>query len=198
MRTSIATAFLLSGVLLSQVNAIDLTPHEVATSNDGPPGKRYFFQDASKRLGFRMDDKMTASGANDSASFRFSDLQTATMKLLKSPLKPELLLDSRNAESFQTTARTFLPRDAKEVRMEEDKPGAIAINGWTSRQFIFSYTMFSIPYRRSITFLNYSEKEQIILDIGAAASDYQKAYVRGYRVLNSLSELTTESGSGPT
>jgi hypothetical protein len=189
---------LLTGALLSEARALDLTPHEMALANDGPPIRRYFFQDANKRLGFRMDDKMTTSGASDSAVFRFNDIKTAAMKLSKSPMKPEVLFDEKNLESYRAAARTFLPSDAKDVRIEEEKADAIAINGWTSRQFVFTFSLFSIPYRRSITFLNYSEKEQIILDIGAAASDYEKTFLRGYRVLNSLSELTSDSASGPT
>lgn len=198
MKKFIIAVLLLTGAFLNEVRALDLTPHEMALANDGPPIKRYFFQDANKRLGFRMDDKMTASGASDSAVFRFSDIQTATMKLSKSPMKPDVLFDEKNLISYRAAARRFLPPDAKDVRLEEEKADAIAINGWTSRQIVFTYNLFSIPYRRSITFLNYSGKEQIIFDLGAAATDYQKAYFRGYRVLNSLSELNTNSTSGPT
>ena len=63
MKKIITAALLLTGALLSEAHALDLTPHEIALANDGPPIRRYFFQDANKRLGFRMDDKMTASGA---------------------------------------------------------------------------------------------------------------------------------------
>jgi hypothetical protein len=198
MKKIITAALLLTGAFLSETRALDLTPHEMAVAHDGPPIRRYFFQDGNRRLGFRMDDKMTTSGASDSAVFRFNDIKTATMKVSKSPTKPEVLFDEKNLESYRAAARTFLPSDAKDVRIEEEKADAIAINGWTSRQFVFTFSLFSIPYRRSITFFNYSEKEQIILDIGAAASDYGKTYLRGYRVLNSLSELTPESASGPT
>ena len=81
-----------------------------------------------------------------------------------------------------------MPSDAKDVRIGEEKADAIAINGWASRQFVFTFSLFSIPYRRSITFLNYGGKEQIILDIGAAAP----------RVLKSLSESNSDGASGPT
>jgi hypothetical protein len=198
MKKIITVALLLAGALLSDARALDLTPHEVALVNDGPLIRRYFFQDADKRLGFRMDAKMTASGAPDAAVFRFNDIQTAAMKLSKSQMKPEVLFDEKNLVSYRAAARSFLPSDATDVRMEEEKADAIAINGWTSRQFVFTFSLFNIPFRRSITFLNYSGEEQIILDIGAAASDYGKTYSRGYRVLNSLSEITFDSASGPT
>ena len=198
MKTIITAALLLTGGLLNEADALDLTPHEIVPAHDGPAIKRYFFQEANKRLGFRMDNKMTASGASDSAVFRFSDLKTASMTLSKSPIKPALPFDEKNLESYRGAARTSLPADAKDVRVEDERAEAIAINGWTSRQFVFTYTLFSVPYRRSITFVNYSETEQITLDVGAATPDYGKAYIRGYRVLNSLSELRSASASGPT
>jgi hypothetical protein len=198
MKRIMLAALLSTGALLSEVRALDLTPHEITPANDGPTIRRYFFQDGNKRLGFRMDDKMSASGASDSVAFRFNDIKTAAMKLSMSPMTPEVLFDEKHLESYRATARTFLPPGAKDVRIEEETADAIVINGWTGRQFVFAYSLSNIPYRRSITFLNYSGKEQIILDVGAAASEYEKTYFRGYRVLNSLSELTSESASGPT
>jgi hypothetical protein len=195
----IMTAVLwLTGAILGEVRALDLTPHEISLANDGPPMKRHFFQDSNKRVGFRIDDKMTATGENDSAVFRFKDIKSAAMKLLKSQMKPEVPFDEKNLELYRSAAKAFLAPDAKDARIEEEKADAVAINGWRSRQFVFAYTLFSVPYRRSITFLNYSDREQIILDIGAATSDYDKAYLRGYRVLNSLSDLDSNSNSGPT
>jgi hypothetical protein len=198
MKKLIMAALLLAGAILQDVRALDLTPHEVALANDGPPIKRYFFQDSNGRLGFRLDDKMTASGESESAVFGFTDIKTAAMKLVKSQMKPEVLFVEKNLGLYRAAARMSLPPDAKDVRIEEEKADAISINGWTSQQFVFTYSLFSLPYRRSITFLNYSDSEQIIFDISAASSDYEKTYLRGYRVLNSLSDLSSNSPSGPT
>ena len=198
MKKLISAALLLFGAFLNGTYALDLTPHEISLTNDGPPVKRYFFQDLGKRMSFRIDNKMTVSGASDSAVFRFGDIKTAGMTLSKSRINPEVPFDEKNLESYRAAARAFLPPDAKNAQLEEEKPNAVAINGWTSQQFIFTYNLFGFPYRRSVTFLNYGEKEQIIFDVSASTPDYEKTYARGYRVLNSLSDLSADSKSGPT
>ena len=198
MKKSIAAALWFLGMISSQVHALDLTPHEVALNAEGPPIKRYFFQDSGKRMTFRIDNKMTVSGASDSAVFRFGDIKTAGMTLSKSRINPEVPFDEKNLESYRAAARAFLPPDAKETQIEEEKPAAIAINGWSSYQFVFTYKLFGFPYRRSITFLNYSEKEQIVFDVSAPDPDYQKVYPRGYKILNSLSDLSASNNTGPT
>ena len=53
-------------------------------------------------------------------------------------------------------------QNAIAAQLESEKPNAIPINGWTHRQFIFTYNLFGFPYRRSVTLMNYSEKEQIV------------------------------------
>jgi len=198
MKKLIAAALCFFGTIPSSIYALDLTPHEIAASNDGPPIQRFFFQDEAKRMSFRIDNKMTVSGGNDSAMFRFSDIKNAGVKLSKSQIKPDLLFDEKNLESYRATVRAFSPPDAKETRIEEEKSAAIAINGWTSYQFVLTYNLFGFPYRRSITFLNYSKQEQLIFDISAPESDYQKVYARGYKILNSLSDLSASNSTGPT
>jgi hypothetical protein len=198
MKKTIATTLILVGGLFGEARALDLTPHEITITNDGPPMRRYFFQDGEKRMAFRIDKNMTVDGSTESSAFRFNDTTGASMKLSKSTLRPQVLFDEKNLESYRAAARRLLPPDVTNVQLEEEKSDAIAINGWTSRQFVFSYSLFGLSCRRSITFLNYSESEQIVLEIGAAASDYEKTYLRGYRVLNSLSDLIPESTSGPT
>jgi hypothetical protein len=195
MKKSISAVLLVLATI--PVFALDLTPHEIVLSNDGPPVKRYFFQDGSKRFSFRIDNKMSVNGGSEAATFQFADTGIATMKLAKSQLKPGLPFDQKNLEAYRAAAGALLPADAANVQVEE-KRDAIPINGWASHQFVFTYNAMGLPFRRSVTFVNFSEKEQIIFDLSALAPDYEKIYARGYRVLNSLSDLPPTSTQGPT
>lgn len=198
MNKFLVATLLLTAAISSDVYGLDLTPHEIVLSNDGPPVKRYFFQNEGKRLSFRIDNKMTLNGTSDSVVFRFQDMNTASMKLSKSPLQSALPFDEKNLAAYRAAARAVLPADATNIQSEEEKPDAIAINDWTSHQFIFTYNLFGFAYRRAITFLNFNAQEQIVFDVSAAAADYEKTYARGYRVLNSLAELSAINKSGPT
>jgi hypothetical protein len=198
MKKSVIIVFAVTASFVGELSALDLTPHEIHPTGDVPLVKRYYFEDSIKRLSFRLDNKMTVRGAPDSVAFHFNDIKTAGMTISKSRMSSEMPFDQKNLESYRAAARALLPSDAKNIQLEEEKPDAISINGWTSQQFIFTYDSLGSPCRRSVTFLNYSEKEQIILDVGASAPDYEKTYIRGYRVLNSFSDFRSDSSSGPT
>ena len=198
MRKSVFTVLFCVGVLSGEANGLNLTPLRIMITNDGPPQERYFFQDADKRLGFRIDRKMTVSGSNDLAIFRFSDFNAATMRLLKSPAPASVPFDQKGLESYQTVARTLLPPDAANVQLVQIIPDAISINGWKSAQFIYSYDLSGLSYRRAIAFLNFRENQQFVFDVSARAENYDKVYSRGYRVLNSLFELPPSGAPGPS
>lgn len=180
----------------SPVWSLDLTPHEVMAGNAGPATKRYFFQDEGKRLSFRMDNQMSVNGTADSAVFRFGDIKQGAVKISKSQFASTTPFDEKNIEAYRLAARSLLPPDAANVQIEE-RTNPITINGWTSQQFIFRYSLTGSPYSRSVTFLNLNDKEQIVFDVSSDANSYQKSYTRGYRVLNTLTDAPIKP-DGPT
>lgn len=187
----------LLGLTEASTLALSLSPNELPQAADGPTVKRYYFQDEGKRLTFRIDGKMDVNGSVDAVAFRFEDLPGASMKIVRSSMKPANLFDEKNLTAYRATARALLAPEAANVEFSQEIPNAISINGWTSHQFILTYDLFGLHYRRSVTFLNYSEKEQFVVDVVGGLDDYAKAYARGYRVLNSLSDRPI-SNAGPT
>ncbi len=178
--------------------AIDFNPRQVEVDHHGPPLHKYFFREGPTRLVFRIDSNMSVSGGSTEASFRFEDLKNSSMKLTASSLSPQAPFDQKNQELYRNAARAFIPVEATDVKMEEEKPNTIVINGWSSEQITFSYKMFGFPYQRSITFINYSPTEQWIFDVTAPNADFEKTYRRSYQVLNSLSDAPSAQGDGPT
>lgn len=193
-----AAAFLLTGFsLVAPVHALDLTPRAITTSYNGFRVNRYFFEDSGKQMGFRIDSKMTVKGTTASAAFKFEDLTNASMQIVKSPKSPEAPFADKEIELYRAHARALVPANATDVEIEQENRDAIAINGWTSHQFLFTYKLFGVPYRRSVIFLNYNKTEQLILDVSAPALEFELVYLRSYQVLNSLSERRA-SDSGVT
>ncbi len=193
-----AIFFVVEFLLAAPTNALDLTPRAVASAFNGLRVKRYFFEDAGKRMGFRIDNKMTVKGSSDSAEFKFDDLKDAAMLISRSSKNSVKPFEEKGLESYRAEARALVPGNATDVQLEQENPGAIAINGWTSYQFVFSYKLSGFDYRRSITFLNYNNAEQLILDVSAPKVEFDVVSIRGYQVLNSLSELRSAVMRGPT
>lgn len=198
MKKSLFAIFFLIGFFLAApANALDLTPRAVTTAFNGLRVKRYFFEDAGKQMGFRIDNKMTVKGSSDSAEFKFDDLKSAAMHISKSAKNSVTPFEEKGLESYRADARALVPGNATDIQLDQENPGAIAINGWTSYQFIFTYKLFGFDYRRSVTFLNYDKTQQLIMDVSAPTAEFDVVFIRGYQVLNSLSELRSQS-AGPT
>ena len=193
MNKSLALIFSIAACL-STARALNLQPREVMIEKDGPPVRRYFFQDEGKRLLFRIDGNMTVGGSTNEAVFRFSDIHDAAMKLSKSRMTPQTAFDEKGLKLYRPTAQSYVPAQATEVLIAEEKPNPIPINGWVGHQFTLTYKLFGSPYRESVTFLNYSPTEQLVFDVRSPDTDYTKTYSRSYRVLNSLSDFTAEPG----
>ena len=197
MKKPAYVSLFLTWSFLASANALDLTPHAVTTTINNLRVNRYFFDDAGKQMAFRIDNNMTVKGASAAAEFKFTDLRKADLQIMKSPRKPETLFREKELETYRADARALLPAESFDVQVDRETSGAIPINGWTSYQFVFSYKLFGFAYRRSVTFLNYNKTEQLIVDVSASASEFDVACLRSYHVLNSLSELKTDS-SGST
>jgi hypothetical protein len=185
MRKSLIAIF--HGALcIGAVSALNLQPQEITVEKDGPPVRRYFFTDQSKKILFRIDGRMTVTGSANQAIFHFADIRNATSRLTKSAMTPETTFAAKNLELYRTAVRGFIPADATNVQSLEERSDAIPINGWASHQFLVNYKMFGTGYRQSVTFVNYSATEQLVFDVMSEDKDYEKAYARSYSVLNSL------------
>lgn len=192
----VLTLFVLVSSPLAQ--ALTLQPQEIVAGKDGPPVRRYFFQDEGKRLLFRIDGKTSVSGSATQAVFHFSDILNATTRLSKSGMTPQIPFDEKNLEQYRTVARGYLSGQATDVQIVEELPDAIPINGWASHQIVFSYKILGAPFRQSVTFLNYSATQQLVFDVASPDVDYDKAYTRSYHVLNSFSDYVPNAETGPT
>lgn len=189
------TAILLFiAALIGEARGINLTPLEVRIEGDGPARLRYYFEDTPQRVGFRIDSLMSVTGSSDLATFRFTDVSAALMRLLRSPTPANTAFDAKGVELYQVMARALLPSGATNIQLLQSIPGGIVINDWKSLQFIYTYEFFGLSYHRAIAFLNVREGEQLVFDVSAPAIDYDKIYPRAYRVLNSFFELARDPG----
>ena len=193
MNKSLALIFSIA-VCLSTARALNLQPQEIMVEKDGPPVRRYFFQDEGKRLLFRIDGRMSVQGSATEALFRFSHIRNAIMKLSKSAMTPQAAFDEKTLKLYRAAARSCAPPQATEFQITSESADAVPINGWTSHQFVLSYKLFGAPYRESVTYFNYSPTEQLVFDVRSPEADYEKTYSRSYRVLNSLSDFAAEPG----
>ena len=180
-------ACFLFGFVLS-CDALDLTPHRRVSGVEDATTS-YYFQDTSRKMGFRLDPNTSADGSASKVVFQFTDLDSSGMTIAKSPLNAQTPFDGDALKKYLSLAREALPGGATNVVLEKETPDPIAINGWTSHQYVFTCNFYGVSLRRSITFLNFSKKEQWLITISAPVKNYYKTYARSYGILNSIYEM---------
>ena len=145
MKKSASVSLFLVWPFLASANALDLTPHAVTTTINNLRVNRYFFDDAGKQMAFRIDNNMTVKGASAAFNSEFTDLRNADMQILKSARKPEMLFGEKELDIYRADARALLSADSTDVQVHRETSGSIPINGWTSYQFVFSYSFSVMP-----------------------------------------------------
>ncbi len=108
------------------------------------------------------------------------------MTIAKSPLDTRTPFSGDALKQYSDLARNSLPAGATDVVLEQDVPNPISINGWSSHGYVFTCNFFGVKFRRSVTFLNFSPKDQWLIAINAPVKNYDKTYARTYGILNSM------------
>lgn len=171
-------------------DTLDLTPQKFVHGIEDGTGHYYFKDNARKlKVSFRVDCETAVEGQSSSLHFRFTNTDSADMKVSTSPLGPGLLFDEKGLEQYRQAAQACLPAGSTEVVLEQETPDVVPINSWSSYQFVFKYLLYGARFRKSVTFLNYSEKDQVVMSVGAQPKDYQDTYDRSFRILNSFHEI---------
>lgn len=188
---------LLLGALTQNAAALDLTPRQTMAAREGAVTLRQYFEDKGRKLGFRADPAMTIGGNDAEATVRLTDLDSADMKITKRLPGQALPFDESGLAHYRAMARSAVPAGSTKVEIEQEVPEALSINDWKSHQFLLKYIFYGREYRSSVTFVNYSREEQLIVTVGAPAPDYEQAYARCYRFLNSLYEFQPDEEIKP-
>ncbi|MEO7931850.1 MAG: hypothetical protein ABIT76_01700 [Chthoniobacterales bacterium] len=168
--------------------AWDFTPQSAVTFVDGPAQRHYSLLNDTRKVNFRIDGTTKVSGDAGKAEFIFTDLANATLKIALSPLNEKKPAFQGNIPVYLEAARKLLPEGSTEIIMASEADNVFPINQWTSHQFVFQYGYFGRPFRTSVTFLNYSAKDQWIVVLSAGPNEFEGAGHRTSRLLNTFLE----------
>lgn len=191
MKALLLIVFLVTGLSLT-VRAIDLVPRYVSTMDDGVVSQRPYFADGDKKYAIKLDSESKLTESEDGALFSFEKFPGATMRLRRSPLHPEMTFGAEYLERYQQAACGLLPGGAQEVALVEKTPNPLPINGWQSYRFTFSYRIANQTRRQSITFLDLTPTEQIVMQTAASERDFNEISGRAFNIIRRWHEVMPE------
>lgn len=191
MRKSIP-AFLGFGLVIFSAlhtsQALDLTPRrDFWKSNEYPAVPIVRFTDKDKHPSWFPPTGWLINGGGGSLTVTAPDESGAWMKFLVVPRQPApaqtqgaqpptdpAASASAQEDELQTWAAQFVPPGAKDVKFEKTCPSPFTLGQRESTEFIFSFSRYGSRDFVSISVVNYSDTERLVIIISAGKKDFEK------------------------
>jgi hypothetical protein len=166
-------------------SAVDLTPRFVDTFVDGVTTHRLYFADGDQKIGFNINGETTVEAGAGGTVFRFPKFSDILFILKHSPMSADQAFQGVPLERYREAARRLLPPGAENIETLDEEPDPITINRW--RSYRFTYTCVSTGYLRkqTVTFLNISAEEQLVLIVTATVQNFPEAADRSWQIIRS-------------
>jgi len=186
MKTSVSLLLALSTFSAS---ALDLNPRFALVDSDGIVLRNPYFVDGDKKYSVILNTETELSPYEDGALFKFIKFDHAEMRLRPSAFSVEVKFGTDTLDRYQEAARKLLPQIAEGVVLEREVKNPLPINKWESHRFVYKYTIPSGAVRESITFLNITPAQQVIVQVYAMEKNFQEASWRGDDIIRRWHEL---------
>jgi hypothetical protein len=192
-----STATILFALSALPAFALDLTPQFITTRADGVVITRPYFADGEKKYALTLDTETELLSGEGGPLFRFTKLIQANMRWRLSPFGVEVKFDGEALTAFEQAARKNLPALAESVVLEGQVPNPWPVNGWQGHSFIFKFKTASGEVRQSVTFLNITPGQQIVVTVASMSKDFEEVSERAYDTIRRWHELDPEAvGTG--
>jgi hypothetical protein len=88
-------------------------------------------------------------------------------------------------EFYREAARRLLPPGAKNIESYGEEADPITINRWRSYRFTFTCESTGFLRKITITFLNISAQEQLVLIVTSSLQNFPEAANRSWQIIRS-------------
>jgi len=186
---SAALAALAGLTPLAPLAAIDFTPRtEEINFPDGSSIERRYFVDGNKFYLINLAPNSELTGDSGVARFQFRDLRGATAQMRASPDYYSFAED--HLDALLRLAESFAPPGTTPDGEWESTSNFLHLPHLPNHGLSRSYKLPGGTVRQSVVFINFTEKQQILLILTAFAEEFPKALERTTGIVGSLREIT--------
>ena len=168
-----------------RAGAVDLTPRFVDTFTDGITTHRLYFTDGDQKIGLSINHETKVEAGLGGTVFRFPKFSDILFILKHSPMASDQAFEGVTLDRYREAARRLLPPGAQDISMIGEEPDPITINRWRSYRFTYSCQSTGFLRRQSVTFLNISADEQLVLVVTATEQNFPEAAARSWQIIRS-------------
>ena len=171
-------------------STVDLTPRYLDTQIDGIVARRLYFLEESKKIGICLDQETVVSAGGGGVVFKFPKVPDASFRIATSPFSPdEAMNDETSLERYRTSALSYVPGGATEIKVLEETTNPLPINRWQSHRFLISYQAGANVAKLSVTFLNVNPTTQLVLLTTASTRNWEEAAGRSFEIIRTWHEI---------
>ena len=168
---------------------IELHPRYVAIDVGGAIIRRAYFAEGNKNYAVTIDAETEVLDGTGGAVFRFKSVEGAEVSLRPSPLTVAVPFTLEKLPEYLKSARMLLGNSAIITKETPALLDVFPINGWTSCRYTFQYQVAGISYESDVTFLNISEKQQVVMVTGAKEKDFEQVRARADKLMKRWHEV---------
>jgi len=178
-------ACLLSLLLLpSLAGALDLTPKESWRQLEGFRIPTLIFTHGASKIHYQPPGDWQVNGGGRTLSLYPGD-QGAFMQL-RSVARPAAV--EGTPEDVAKFSHTFLPPDATELELTEQRPSPFTLDGAPSEEFIYSYNAGGQRFVTAVALCDFDPRERLVVVITARAADFKLIHEAGIASLFSWNQ----------
>ena len=166
------TAFSFLLVAGSALADVDLSPKFFTTKLGNFTLLRPYFVEGDKKWGLSIDGETEVSEDNGGPVFRFSTIPQATVHWSRSPAPATTGFSPEALPGYLKLAQSMLGNGAREITNEPPALNVLPIEDWRSFRVVFTYTVGGTLARKSVTFVNISATQQIVIVADARQKDF--------------------------
>lgn len=153
---------------------LDLTPRFVTRITGNQSENIPYFVEGETRYSMELPRGVATMRGEGEALFIFRDLD-GTLTIKASPFKPDVPFSGAPLEDYRKAALGLVPAGATNIFIKTEAPNPLTFNGWTSHGFTVAYQLPGRSFFLSVTFLNFSANQQILLITSAPSKSFEQA-----------------------
>lgn len=156
---------------VSQLAALELSPHYGRMEADGLTKSALYFQDGHKRVFVEPPPGWDCTGGARSAVFRCGKMPRSSILFTLSPT-PMLPEDATQRERLDASVLASVPKGTTGAEIVRSSVDPLQINGWRSYQVQVSYLFNSTRFFKSVLFIRLNLQEELQVIVSATEEDF--------------------------
>jgi hypothetical protein len=175
---------------------INWTPRFATIAVEGGTLQRAVFSDGERNYGFSLDGETRIDSSSNGARITFTRAPSAVFNIGPATSRVVLPSSSEGLAALRNAAHSYVTAGHDEITYLSETADVLAINGWKSHRFQFTYGLHGRRYNHSITFLTFEKGQQVVLSTLAYPKDFEEAMARSDYFIRTWHEVPKGTPTG--